>query len=371
MMSILFVDSERVWRGGQHQLLTLLGGLARRGHEVHLACHPKTQLEGQARECGARVHPFSIRSEISPAVTGKLLGLMRRIRPDIVAFNTPRAILPGIIASRLAGVPVRLVFRRVNFPLRRTAVTRLKYRWHIDCIVAISESIRHQLVTDGVPFSRIRLIYEGIDLEPYPEARTRSAGRPGRPTVLGTVAHLSPEKGQIHLVEAAALIPDVCSRMRFIIVGDGACRQQLEDGVQTRGLQPCFQFTGFQTETSSYFQSFDIFVLPSLSEGLSSSILSAMASSLPVIATDVGGIPELVRSEVNGLLVPPADPAALARAMERLASDPAEAEEMGRRGRRLVAEHFTLEHKILETEALCQELLANRRSGRSRHERLG
>jgi glycosyltransferase involved in cell wall biosynthesis len=102
---------------------------------------------------------------------------------------------------------------------------------------------------------------------------------------------------------------------------------------------------------------FDIFVLPSLSEGLSSAILEAMATSLPIVATAVGGIPELVEDGDNGLLVAPADPAALARAIERLADNPEESQRMGLRGRERMEEQFTLERKILETEQLCSVLL--------------
>ncbi len=297
MISFLFIDTERVWRGGQHQLLTLLKGLLERGHEMHLACLPGTLLEQQARAIRVNVHPLYFRNEFIGF--WRLLALMRQIRPNIVAFNTPRPILVGSLASRLVRVQARFIFRRVNFPLGRNPITRLKYNWGIDCIVAISDSIRHQLEKGGVPPWRIRMVYEGLDLP-------------------------------------------------------------LENQVRERGLQGCVQFAGFQTETLEYFQSFDVFVLPSLSEGLSSAILSAMASYLPVIATNVGGIPELVRHEENGLLVPPADPAALAQAILQLADNPDEAFRMGQRGRRRAEEEFTLERKILETESLCTFFLQGR-----------
>ena len=127
--------------------------------------------------------------------------------------------------------------------------------------------------------------------------------------------------------------------------------------VRERGLETVFHFTGFQDRPITYMQSFDMFVLPSLSEGLSSAILNAMACSLPVIATKVGGIPELVAHDVNGLLVPPGDPASLARAIERLVADPELSFRMGQHGRKRVEEQFTLKRKILETEALCRSFL--------------
>ncbi|MBZ5497872.1 MAG: glycosyltransferase [Acidobacteriia bacterium] len=349
----MFVDTEPVWRGGQDQLLTLLRGLIVRGHRLHLICHPQTLLEERAREAGVTVHPLTIRSEAGLVSFVPLLAILTRVRPEVLAFNTPRPIFLGNLASRFAGVKARIIFRRVNFPLRKNFISRLKYNWGIDCIVTVSESIRQQLRLDGVPGSRIRTIYEGIDLTPYTKRECSNAKRPGEPTVVGTVAHFSAEKGLCYLVEAAALIPNVHTRMRFVLVGDGACRQHLENQVRDLGLEDSFHFAGFQKKPIPYLGSFDCFVLPSLSEGLSSAILSAMAASLPVIATDVGGIPELIRHEENGLLVPPADPVALAQAIQRLGDDPAEAFRMGREGRLRAEKQFALPRMILQIEQLC------------------
>jgi glycosyltransferase involved in cell wall biosynthesis len=175
--------------------------------------------------------------------------------------------------------------------------------------------------------------------------------------VVGTLASLSPEKGLTYLVKAATLIPYASSRLRFVIVGDGECRGELESQVRQEGLESTFQFVGFQDQVVTYLNAFDLLVLPSLSEGLSSAILAAMAASLPVIATNVGGIPELVQHGFNGLLVPPRDPVALAKAIQFLCDNPREACEMGRRGRQRMEERFTLERKTSETEELCYALL--------------
>lgn len=360
MISFLFVDTERVWRGGQDQLLSLLRGLLQRGHEVHLICQPKTLLEERTREVGVFVHPVSIRSEAGLIAFFRVLAVLHKIHPQVLAFNTPRPILLGNLASRLTPVRVRIIFRRVSFPLRKNPVTRLKYNLGIDCIVAISESIHCQLQAGGVPAPKIRTIYEGMDLTLYPKLDRPILSNSGEPAVVGTVAHLSREKGLAYLVRAAAMIPDVHSRMRFVIVGEGDCRNELENEVRERGLQQSFQFLGFQKSTAGFLRSFDLFVLPSLSEGLSSAILTAMATSLPVVATNVGGIPELIRDGENGLLVPPADPDALARAIERLAMNPGERYRMGQAGRKLMEERFTLQRKILETEQLCVSLLQDK-----------
>lgn len=366
MFSFLFVDTERVWRGGQDQLLALLKGLRRRGHEVHLICQPKTLLETRSREYGLFVHPVAIRSEVGLLSFLRLFSVLQRVRPDVLAFNTPRAVLLGGLASRMTSVGTRIIFRRVNFPLRKGFFTLLKYTWGADCIVAISESIRLQLQVCGVPVSKIKTIYEGMDLSLYPRRTHLRERRPDEAAVVGTVAHLSREKGLSYLVEAASLIPGVQERLRFVIVGNGNCRRELEELVRNKDLKDVFTFAGFHSDISPYMKSFDMFALPSLSEGLSSAILEAMAASLPIIATDVGGIPELVTSGENGLLVAPADPAALARAIQQLADDPQESLRMGQRGRARMEAQFTIERKITETEQLCSLLLKRqRRASRS------
>jgi len=337
-------------------LFTLLTGLHGRGHSMHLVCQPRSLLEKRARDAGISVYQMAIRSEAGLLSLFRLMVVLRKVRPQILAFNTPRAVIAGNLASRFSAVQARIIFRRVSFPLRNNPLTRMKYRLGIDCIVAISESIRSQLLARGIPPGLIRIIYEGMDLAHYPK-RNGPAYRPGTPVVIGTIAHLSSEKGINHLIEAASLIPDAASRMRFVVVGDGSLRRELEQQVRAANLENCFQFAGFQENTRDYLTSFDIFVLPSLSEGLSSSILSAMASSLPVVATRVGGIPELVHQGDNGLLVPPADPPALAQALQCLAENPAERLRMGQRGRARMESEFTLERKIEETERLCYSLV--------------
>ena len=357
MISFLFIDAERVWRGGQDQLLTLLHGLILRGHTIHLVCHPGTLLEKRARAIGVGVHPVAISFQFGLLAVSRIARVLACCRPDVLAFNTPRPILAGNAASCFVPVRARIVFRRVNFPLRNNPVTRFQYTWRIDCIVAISESIHGQLVAGGIPPELIRTIYEGIDLSAYPRRTAPNPRQAGDRVVVGTVAHLSPEKGLRYLVEAASMIPSVQSRLKFLIVGEGQCRSELENLVEQKGLSASFNFTGFQDRTIQATRTFDMFVLPSLSEGLSSAILTAMACSLPVIATNVGGIPELVKDGVTGILVPPADPRSLAQAIQRLLDDPEGAFHMGLQGRKRAEEHFTLQRKIVETEQLCYSLL--------------
>ncbi len=358
MYSFLFIDTERVWRGGQEQLFTLAKGLVQRGHEVHLVHQPNSAIGDRAQNTGIFLHPAAIRREICLISLMRLYSVIKSVRPDILAFNTPKPILMGSLASRFASVGIRIIFRRVDFPLRSGFISRIKYSWGIDGVLTISESIRTRLRSAGVPASKITTIYEGIDLSLFPalERQPRSG-----PVVVGVVSHLSREKGISCLVEAASLVPEVKKNYRFIIVGQGACLQELTALVRAKGLDRNFQFTGFRSDIPQLMKSFDIFALPSLSEGLSSAILEAMACSLPIVASNVGGIPELVQDGKNGLLVAPADPAALAEAIQKLGENPESRLQMGQINRRQVEEHYTMEQKILKTEERCISLLLERR----------
>jgi L-malate glycosyltransferase len=359
MFSFLFVDTERVWRGGQEQLFSLIRGLRQRGHEVHLVYHPSSALGARSKSLGVLLHPLAIRSEIGPISLLHLYSIIRRVQPDILAFNTPKAILAGSLASQFTSVGARIIFRRVDFPLRNNLFSHLKYNWKIDGIITISDAIRNRLQSAGVPGSKITTIYEGIDLSLFP--KVTHLHRPGEPIVVGVVSHLSREKGISCLVEAASLIPDVNAKFRFTIVGEGACLPELQALVRRKGIEQIFDFTGFRSDIPRLMASFDIFALPSFSEGLSSAILEAMASSLPIVASDVGGIPELIKNGENGLLAAPGDSAALAKALQWLADNPEDALRMGHRNRTRVEESFAMEIKILKTEELCSSLLRSKR----------
>ncbi len=353
---ILFVDTERVWRGGQEQLLSLVTGLKQRGHEVFLAAPAEAPLSGRARVAGIACRNFCQRSEFSPLALLNLYRLLRRHRVDIVYFNTPRAILAGGLSGRLTRTPARVCSRRVNFPLNN-GLSRFKYNWLLERIVTVSESIRQTLIEDGVKPGLVRVVYEGVDLDWIDRLQSPGLPVPRRGLVVGMVAHLSAEKGHRTLLEAASRIADRFPATQYVLVGDGVLRQELLDYTDQLGLGGQVHFTGFRNDSEALMKEFDVFCLPSLSEGLSSAILSAMANHLPVIATQVGGIPELVRDGETGILTPPGESAPLSEALARLLDSESMRTSFGRAGRRRIEREFTLSLKLDQSERLLQDLL--------------
>lgn len=356
---ILYVDNEVVWRGGQEQLFGLMCGMARRGHSVNLAAPADSPLAERAKSAGIEVLPFRQRSELSLTAIVKFFQLVRECRCDIVHFNTPTSVVAGSLAARLSSVPVIVCSRRVNFPLR-SGLSVIKYNRLIDRMLTVSNSIRETLLQAGVKEQLVQVVYEGVDLKwidslPLPESESWGPG-----PVIGTVAHLSHEKGHDTLLEALAILKKrigPLAAFQAVIVGEGERRGFLERLVRKLDLEDLVHFTGFRTNAEALMKGFDVFCLPSLSEGLSSAILAAMACRLPVVSTRVGGIPELVIDGETGFLVPPSDHVALAEALARLIADPALRLACGTAGRKRIESLFTVEKKLGATEWAYSKLL--------------
>ncbi|MBI2822074.1 MAG: glycosyltransferase family 4 protein [Acidobacteria bacterium] len=359
-MKVLFLDNEITWRGGQEQIFTLLGGLQQRGIEVALLAPAGGPLSEKARQLKIPHIPLCWKGELTPAHWPTLHRVLKGKRWDIVHFNTPSGITMAAFLSRRAGVPVRVLSRRVNFPLRG-ALSRWKYLYSADYIIAVSSGIRETLVRNGIPRDRIDVVYEGVDVAELEAVDPRRL-YPATELVIGCVAFLSREKGHAVLLEAFARLRRRRPATRLVLVGDGPQRPLLERQAAELGISGEVRFVGFQEEVASFLRGFDIFVLPSLSEGLSSSILAAMAVSLPVVASNVGGIPELVLPGTTGLLVPPGEARELAGALEHLADHPGLRAGCGAAGRRRVLEKFRVDQKVEKTLAIYRSLLSGRRA---------
>jgi len=354
---ILYVDTEVVWRGGQEQLLGLMTGMMERGHEVWLATPPSSPLGERVRGWGVGTVPFAQACEISLTALIRFWAILRRLRPDILHFNTPKPITVGSIAGRWIGTPVIVSSRRVNFPLK-TRVSVFKYNWLLDQVFTVSESIRNTLIQAGVKPQLVETIYEGVDLDWFDSLQEVDLPNTDQAQIVGTVAHLSPEKGHEVLLDAVRILTDRGIRLQLLIVGDGQLRAQLEAKAAELGIESSVSFLGFRADSEALMKEFDVFCLPSLSEGLSSAILAAMANSLPVVSTSVGGIPELVVDGETGFLVPPGNPSALAEALEKVLTDARLRTSLGRMGRQRIETFFILDRKLTRTEEAYQRLLS-------------
>jgi len=227
--------------------------------------------------------------------------------------------------------------RRVVFPVRRSIGSRLLYALPVDRIAAISDAVRDVLIRSGVDPRKIDVVPSGIEPSPPPDGARRadlrrSLGCGEADVVAIVVSALAPGKGHGDLLRAAAAVERSLG-LRLWLAGEGPLLATLQAEARARGLEPSVQFLGFRTDIQSLLHAADFFCLATQSEGLGSSILEAMSAGLPVVATRVGGVPEIVEDGVTGILVPASNPGALAIAMARMAGDRGLRETMGGRGR--------------------------------------
>ncbi len=362
-MFSLHIDTARTWRGGQNQVLLTVNGLRELGHRAALVAHPDGELNRRAAE-GLELIPLAPRAEMDLSAAWRLARVVKRLGPDIIHAHDAHGIAMASLALSLgasstksgrAPVPGLVAARRVDFHIRGNAFSRWKHR-QVDCFIAASEAIRHMLVADGVPADRAVTVHEGIDVDHVvaaPPVNVHEAfWLPHHAPVVGNVAALVPHKGQRHLIEAAHLVVREVPDARFLILGEGELREHLERQVREYHLEKHVLLPGFRTDVLGCIKRFDLFVMSSVTEGLGTSLLDAMACSRAIVATRAGGIPEVVEDGENGLLVPPRDHAAMAQAIVRLLKDEALRRQMGDAGFSRVRSRFTVERMVAETAAV-------------------
>lgn len=346
-MSLFQVDAGREWRGGQRQVLLLARELNKRGYPTTLVVQPGSPLQEKAEAAGLRVFPVEIKSDAHLWASWKIGRAMRRNSCVLAHFHDGHSAGVGGRAARKADVPIRIISRRVEFPLKTNAFSRKKYA-EADALIAISESVRDVLLKGGIPAERIEVIPSGIDFTPFAETKQtdflrREFGFAEDDFLVGIVAHLEDSKGHRTLIEAAKFLKSRSPKIKIIIIGGGSLEIELAEQARGLGVKDLVFFLGFRNDVPRLLASLDAFVMTSNTEGLGTSIMDAMASRLPVVATCVGGIPEVVTDRETGILIPPRRPEDLAEAIFKLYSDRALARRLGKRGFEVVHEKFSAE----------------------------
>ena len=330
------------------ELVKRLGGESRQA----VCCLDAAGTWGEALQAsGTPVTALARQPGFHPSLARRLAGVARQVDADVLHCHQYSPFVYGALA-RLARPGLRVVFtehgRLSDAPpsrkrrLLNPAIARAANR-----IASVSHDLKRHMVAEGLPERRIEVVHNGIDLgpEPPPDAAAnlrRRLGLPADALVVGTVARLDPVKHLQALVEATAQLVSRGRPVHALVVGDGPDRDPLERDARARGLEHAVHFLGHRDDARAYLPGLDVYVNCSISEGISLTILEAMAAGVPVVATSVGGTPEIVTDQV-GRLVPARDPSALADALAVLADAPALRATLGRGARARVAEHFTIE----------------------------
>ena len=321
-----------------------------------LVAHPEGELYRRASE-GPDLVPLAPRNEVDLASAWRLSRILRQWRPEVVHAHDPHAVAMAGLALGFGAPTPRprlLASRRVDFHLQGHSFSQWKYR-QVDGFIAASGAIRDILVHDGIDAARIEVVHDGIDVERIehiaPVSIHTEYWLPHGVPVIANVGALVGHKGQRHLVDAMPLVRREVPDAHLVIFGEGDLRAPLEKQVKQLGLEKHVLLPGFREDVLALVKSADLFVMSSVTEGLGSAVLDAMAMGLAVVGTRAGGIPEAVVPGRTGLLVEPGDPAALAHAVVTLLKDREMREVLGAAGRERVRERFGVDRLVEGTLA--------------------
>lgn len=302
----------------------------------------------------------------------KLCALMRRERPQIVHTHTAKAGFVGRLAAKLAGVPI--IVHTYHGHVLHGYYSRLKSRLLTlmeatlarvtDRIVAISETLRSDLVDIGIaPDEKIITISLGLELEPFLANDSlrglfrKELGLSRDTKLIGIVGRFAAIKNHRLFLDMASQVLRRFPNSRYIVVGDGLSRAGLEDYARSLEIDRAVIFTGWRSDLAKIYADLDVLVVSSTNEGTPVSAIEAMASGCPVVASRVGGLPDLVSDGVTGFLVEPGNASSLARQVESVLNDSAMAKRMGLAGREFVRVKFSAARLIGDVESLYQQLL--------------
>ena len=368
-MNILYLTNHLNVGGITSYVFSLARGMKERGHNVYIASSGGGLLQ-KFKEEGVIFVPLPIKtkSELSPKILismYKLSHLLKRYRIEIIHSNSRTT---QVLASVLAKYKdFRHVTTCHGFFKRR--ITRRIFGTWGKSVIAVSRPVKEHLIRDfGVREQDITLIYNGIEAarfenkdQNFRNEMKKTLGLADCP-VVGIVGRLSDVKGHRYLIEAMQKVLQKIPQARLLIVGEGKMKKKLVALSRHKAIEKSILFIPSVKETRDVLSIMDVFVMPSLKEGLGLALMEAMAAGLAVIGSDVGGIKDLIRHDVNGLLVRPADISGLASDISALLEDTEKRRSLGQEARIFIEQSFTQEKMISETEALYAKCLENLKS---------
>jgi glycosyltransferase involved in cell wall biosynthesis len=344
--------------GIKSHVLTLINGLDRSSFEPVLICPPDTSW---AKEANCRVIRLNLVGEIRPWrdfwTAVRLRWILWRLKPSMLHIHSTKAGFVG----RLAVMAMRrrpkviltvhsFVFDKRAKKWKRKLVSRIERRLlrYTDRIVAVSQALRDELVSEmGLRQDKIQVIYNGVEFKNLPKP-------PHVGIQVGTVARLAPQKGVDDFLRAAALVKRRCPQAEFVVIGDGPNDFWLETIAKQLGITDCVQFLGFRKDALRIVAGWDVFVLASTRETFGIALVEAMSQGVPVVGSNVGGIPEIIDGETTGLLAEVGNAEDFAGKICRLLEDRELARRMARAGNEFVRASFTSERMVAEVQNLYQ-----------------
>jgi sugar transferase (PEP-CTERM/EpsH1 system associated) len=346
--------------GLERVVVNLARGLQQCGCQNTVVCLEREgPFNAELEAAGIPVVALGKKNGLDTGAIRQLATLLRRRHVQIIHTHNPAPHAHGIAAALLAGVPVRVHTKHGrNYPhMRGRVLLNRALSWFTDAIVAVSDDARDvALHIEKAAPAKVRRIWNGVDTDSYKRNAQRPTSNTQHPTI-GTVARLSPEKDQNTMLAAFKLVQEKLPQARLVFVGDGPSATGLKQTAADLGIAANVDFLGMRSDVAELLHTFDLFTLSSISEGISMTLLEAMACEIPGVATDVGGNREILNPPECGLIVPARDPRSLADAYLELLRDPSRRAAMGRAARQRVVGHFSLQAMVRHYQQLYEELL--------------
>lgn len=364
MLRILHTEWSDGWGGQERRIVSEMEGMRRRGHHVLLVTRSHCRIRKEAEQRGIPVTTLDMRGKFDIRAIRALARLLKREAIQVVDTHSGIDSWVGALAAKLAGTPVLVRTRHLNIPLKRSWLNFVHYL--PDALVTCGEAMRRQLVENcGFPAEELANIPTGIDFGRFKASKSRDNLRqelglaPDIQVALMVGVIRGVKRHEVALRAFHAFSQSHPEAM-LLLAGEGPMRPDMERLAAELGITDKVRFLGHREDVPDLMAAADLLLLTSRSEGVPQAVTQAMGMGLPVVATAVGGVPELVIHERTGLLVPPEDPTAVAQAMLRLAEDPELAARLGEAGRRHAQAEFSLDAMLDKTEHLFQALLAKK-----------
>ena len=362
-MNVLFINSigRDKFGGGEKWMVGAAKGLLDRGHSVTVAGRNRSRVLGYAADNGLPTAVIEIHSDVSPLKTLRIASFLKKQGVDILICNLNKDVRVAGLAAKLAGTPVVLARHGMLLCSKkwkhRLTLTRLT-----DGIITNSRTIRDAYAAYGwFNPDFVKVIYNGIAVPENTKPHDFSVRFPKK-KIIYSAGRLAEQKGFGYLVDAAAMLCRERDDLVFVVSGEGKLETSLKARVRAGGIDNAFVFDGFTADIYPRLAGCDLFVLASLFEGMPNVVMEAMAMEKPVIATDVNGARELIKDGETGLVIPPRDPRAIARAIGDLIDNPETMTSFGEKGRNRVAKLFTMERMVDALERHLQKKL-NEKTG--------
>lgn len=380
-IKLLHIISRLDIGGMERQLLALVSNSNREKFEVDIVYFQGDgYLKSEFESLGCRVRKINAFGPWDISICPRLYFYIKRNRYDIIHTHSLKADLWGAIAGGLANMPMVVSTVHNEEQILKIPILKLLEGWVVnrldDFIIAVSDGVKRFLVREaGFPIDKIRVVRYGIDpsdIEIDMKKNIRQElGIENDAPLIGCVGRLISQKGHKYIIEAARKVIENFPKVRFLIVGKGPLEKMLKRMSRDLKISSSIIFTGFREDVYSIIDKLDLLILPSLWEGFGLVLLEAMALGKPIVATNVGGIPEVVKDGEAGILIPPKDSDALANAIIKLLKDKQLAKRMGEAGRKRVEEYFQANRMAEEIKEIYEEdksIRDNRIDGKERAE---